>query len=168
MPLNFRYIFLILEMEVFGVKKIIFGLFMALTLIICTNCDAADKNVEQPAKADKILKNPAGNPVAQFTGEYWLQSTPENKEAYLFGIDSAVAVEKYISEKSQVGKKGKKQIVTLSPFETGWMKAFENMTRKEIVEEVDAWYKANPDKQNRPVLEVIWYEVIAPRLEENK
>lgn len=108
-----------------------------------------------------------GNPVDQFTGEYWVKTSNTEKEAYLFGIESAVAVEKYISDIPAKGKRGK-MVTTLSPFEKGWMEAFRDTPRSQIVKEVDAWYEAHPDKLARPVLNVIWYELIAPKLLEAK
>lgn len=115
-------------------------------------------------------RNPAGNPVDQFTGKYWLESTPENQRAYLFGIESAIAVEKFIQD-LQAEKKLKsaqKQFYTLSPFEKGWMRAFKDVSRERIAEEVTKWYKENPDQADRPVLSVIWHQLISPRLKEGK
>ena len=120
-----------------------------------------------PAFAADAAVNAPKSPIEQFTGEYWIQSTPENKEAYLFGIESAVEVEKAIAERkgaSKATKRDRKGTYTLSPFERGWMKAFPDTPRKEIASEVDAWYKANQDQLNRPVMDVLWYEVIEPRL----
>ena len=110
----------------------------------------------------------AANPIDQFTGKYWVDSSEENKEAYLYGIESAIEIEKVISEQTaqnKGAKAGRKATFTLSPFERGWMKAFANTSRKEIAQDVDAWYKAHPDQIDRPVLSVIWFELIAPRLE---
>lgn len=115
-------------------------------------------------------RNPAGNPVDQLTGKYWLGSKPENQKAYLFGIESAIAVEKSIQD-LQSEKKLKssgKQIYTLSPFEKGWMEAFKDVSREQIAEEVTKWYKENPDQEDRPVLSVIWHQLISPRLKEGK
>lgn len=38
------------------------------------------------------------------------------------------------------------------------------MSRAEVAAEVDKWYAANPQHLDRPVMDVIWYELIAPRL----
>jgi len=32
------------------------------------------------------------------------------------------------------------------------------------VEAVDAYYKANPDKQQRPIIEVIWFQMVVPKV----
>ena len=54
---------------------------------------------------------------------------------------------------------------TLSPFEKGWMKAFKGVSRTEVIKMVDAWYAANPQRLDRPVMNVIWREIIEPRLD---
>ena len=40
--------------------------------------------------------------------------------------------------------------------------ALDGMAVPQIVEKVDAYYQANPDQQQRPILEVIWFEMVAP------
>ena len=64
----------------------------------------------------------------------------------------------------KAAKDGKRPVYTLSPFEKGWMKAFQGVSRAEIIDMLDAWYAANPKGLDRPVLSVIWYELIEPRL----
>ncbi len=107
-----------------------------------------------------------GNPVDQFTGAVWAKTTESNKAAFLFGVESAMTVEYFVNAKmaEKAAKAGKRPVYTLSPFEKGWMKAFKDVKRAEIIKMVDAWYAANPKGLDRPVLSVIWYELIAPRL----
>jgi len=105
------------------------------------------------------------NPVDIVTGELWMASKQEEKLAYILGIESAICIEHMINQKALEGKKNKQiPLHTLSPFEKGWVKAFENVKRAEIVARVDSWLKAHPDQQKRSVLAVIWYELIAPNL----
>ena len=109
----------------------------------------------------------AQNPVERVTGKLWLESAQNEKVAFLYGIDMAIAVEQLIAGESDkvIKKKGsKKTLSTLSAFEKGWAKAFTNVKRKDIVKQVDDWYAANSEKINRPVMEVIWYECVEPRL----
>lgn len=108
---------------------------------------------------DKYI-NPAGNPVDQLTGEYWMKSSPEIKEAFLFGIDNAITVNAIIARRQADQKNGYR----LSKFDEDWMKAFRNTTRKEVVKELDAWYAAHPQDEKRSVLSVIWHEMIVPRV----
>lgn len=144
-------------------KKTIFSLLLTLTLcFVCAPAQSAEEPA-QPAKA------PA-NPVDQFTGKYWVNSQETSKEAYLYGIESAIEVEYYINSRmaAKSAKAGKKPAFSLSPFEKGWMQAFKDTTRKQIAAEVDKWYSEHPDQLDRPVLSVIWYELIEPRLSASK
>ena len=140
-------------------KKTLATAFLALSLV----ASGAAANAADSTATPK-------SPAELFTGEYWVKSSPENKEIYLYGIESAVDIENQIASKQtrQGTKKGKRGTYTLSPFEQGWMDAFPDTTRKEIAAEVDAWYKAHPEQLDRPVLAVIWYEVIQPRLDAQK
>lgn len=134
-------------------KKAFFGLLLCLGLI----CPGATLGA-------------GSNPVDQFTGKYWVETPEASKEAYLFGIDSAIAVEYFINDRlaEKNVKKGKKPVYTLSPFERGWMMAFRDTSRKELIKLVDDWYAAHPDSLDRPVMSVIWYEIIEPRLNAEK
>ena len=67
-------------------------------------------------------------------------------------------------EAELAAKNGKMPVSNLSKFEKGWMKAFKDVKRTTIVEEVDAWYAAHPDRLDRPVLGVLWFELVEPRL----
>lgn len=137
-------------------KKTLATAFLALSIL----ASGGIANAADSATASK-------SPAELFTGEYWIKSSPENKEIYLYGIESAVDIENQIAS-SQAAKKGKRGMYTLSPFEKGWIEAFPDTTRKEIAAEVDAWYKNHPEQLDRPVLGVIWYEVIQPRLDAQK
>ena len=105
------------------------------------------------------------NPVDIVTGELWVMSKQEEKLAYVLGIESAIYIEHMIDKKARESKKDTQATLhNLSPFEKGWVKAFENVTREEIAARIDAWIKDHPDQQTRPVLAIIWYELIAPNL----
>lgn len=136
-------------------KKLFFCFLLLTALAITVNAAQTESASEK-------------NPVEQLTGKVWQSSTPENKRAVIFGIDTAVAIEKAINEKAKEKIKNPKDVKkmphTLSVFEKSWMEAFKNMTRDEIVKAVDDWYTANPDSAERPVMDVIWYEIIVPKV----
>jgi len=139
------------------VKKSVLGLGLALVLaLVCVNAQAAESSDAAGM----------GNPVDQFTGAVWEKTTESNKTAFLFGVESAITVEYFVNAKvaEKAAKAGKRPVYTLSPFERGWMKAFKDVKRAEIIKMVDEWYAANPKSLDRPVLSIIWYELIAPRL----
>lgn len=110
-----------------------------------------------------------GNPIEQLTGDIWMKSSNEIKAALLYGVECALYVEhavaKRLEELDKAAKKKKAPSTTLSPFEKGWAQAFVGVPRAEIVENIDTWYAENPDKLQRPVFEVIWYELIEPKIQ---
>ena len=140
-------------------KKSVLSLGLVLALVLaCAPVRAAETAAVSAA--------PHNNPVEQLTGVVWQKTTETDKAAFLLGVESAITVEYFVNGKimEKAAKTGKKPTSTLSPFEKGWMKAFDNVNRADISKLVDSWYATNPDKLDRPVMGVIWYELIAPRL----
>lgn len=135
-------------------------------IFICLAVAAIFALAYKPAAAEDSPVVQKANPVEQFTGELWQKSTANEKQAFLFGIDTAVAIEYFINKESvtRAAKKGKKPVYTLSPFEKAWMKAFKNVSRTELAGMVSQWYEKNPEQLDKPVLDVIWYQIIQPRL----
>lgn len=135
-------------------KKFLLGLLLLAGLSLPMQAGAAD----------------AGNPVEKLTGKVWMDSQPANKRAFLFGIDTVIAIDKTLADlrQQQAAKTGKKPVYVLSLFDKSWMKAFENTTRDQLIEQINQWYEANPQKLDRPVMDVIWYEIIEPRLKAAK
>lgn len=112
----------------------------------------------------------ASSAVDALTGSIWQKSSMEEKQAFLYGVDTAINVEVYVQKHMEMraAKKGKKARQVLSPFEKGWMKAFKDVSRTEIISKVDAWYAQNPQKIEYPVMRVLWFEQIAPKLKQLK
>lgn len=140
-------------------KKIIAALALALSLAVGS----------APALAAEGAARPA-NPVDQFTGTVWMQTSHDNKAAFLFGIDTAITVEYFVNSKAaeKAAKEGKAPSSNLSRFEKGWMTAMKDMSRDQVIEKIDAWYAAHPDKQDIPVMNVIWFSLIKPALAASK
>ena len=139
-------------------KKSVLSLGLVLALVLA----CAPVRAAQVASGDVVHNNP----VEQLTGSVWQKTSDTEKAAFLLGVESAITVEYFVNTKQaeKAAKSGKKPAYTLSPFEKGWMKAFKDVSRQDIVKMIDKWYAANPDKLDRPVMSVIWYELIAPRL----
>lgn len=132
-----------------------------------TTAGAADNAAPAGKASATKMATPMGNPVEQLTGEIWMKSSAEIKAALLFGVECAMSIEHAVAnrleEVNKADRKKKTAPSTLSPFEKGWVQAFTNVPRAEIVENIDTWYAENPDKQQRPVFDVIWYELIVPK-----
>ncbi len=136
-------------------RKILTSCVMALTLLL--------GGAALASAAEEL------NPVDIVTGDLWMMSKQEEKLSYILGVESAITVEYLINEKAKEsikkGKKGKAvPLHTLSPFEKGWTQAFKNVKREEIVARVDSWLRAHPDQKKKPVLAIIWNELIVPNI----
>ncbi|MDE7370217.1 MAG: hypothetical protein K2N07_00430, partial [Desulfovibrio sp.] len=62
---------------------------LGLALVLALTCAAAQAAAPAPADSSAAAPamNAAGNPVDQFTGEIWVNTSESDKKAYLFGID---------------------------------------------------------------------------------
>ena len=101
-------------------------------------------------------------------GNAWQASSQAEKISFITGMDGAIAID-FATDKKREEKanaegtpKKKRKPSVVSPFDKAWMEVFANKKNSEIVVMIDEYYAANPDKLNRNVLEVIWYELIAP------
>ena len=98
-------------------------------------------------------------PVGSLNGYAWMDSDNSNKLSFLLGVETAIAMEMALSQEQQkiTGKPG-----PLSPFQQGWMAAFDNTPRQTIADRIDAFYVANPSQKNRHVFDVLWEQMIVP------
>jgi len=92
--------------------------------------------------------------VPVVNGDLWTKSTAEVKKAYLVGIANVIQV-----EAAYQAANAPTNAQSLIPRAT---KGLQGKTLDSVREQLDRWYAANPDKLQRPVLETIWFEVIAP------
>ncbi len=139
-------------------RKSVLGLGVVLALVLA----CAPVRAAQVADGD-VVQN---NPVEQLTGNVWQKTSDTDKAAFLLGVESAITIEYFVNTKlaEKAAKSGKKPVYTLSPFEKGWMNAFKGVSRAEIIAQINQWFAANPGQLDRPVMSVIWYELIAPRI----
>lgn len=86
-------------------------------------------------------------------GKEWLNATEQAKLAYLLGIMNLAMVEYQLT-----GPNPKHRTTT-----TKLVKALDGMTLRQIMEAVDTYYRANPDQQQTPIVEVIWFQLVEPK-----
>lgn len=86
-------------------------------------------------------------------GEDWSPATEREKMAYLLGIRDMAAAEYQLT-----GPNPKRRTLV-----DKWVKSLDGMTLRQIMETVDAYYKANPDKQQQTVFEVVWFQMVEPK-----
>ncbi len=119
----------------------------------------------QSAAGKAVAGGDHNNVVEKLTGVQWQATPQELKKALLLGVESAVIIEFYINEEQKklpAAERRRTPLHNLSPFEKGWAQVFKGVSSEEIAERIDAWYAAHPDKLDRPVFAVLWYELIAP------
>lgn len=94
------------------------------------------------------------DPAPLVTGKQWTDSDASHKKAYLLGVANLLEVERAYQERRKLN-----DTQTLVPrFSTG----LQNQTLDSVRQALDNWYAANPTKLDRPVLDTLWFEVVAP------
>ena len=94
------------------------------------------------------------NTAAQeLDGTAWMHSSAKEKKAFLLGAGSAIVLEYHVREKYSQEP---------SVFVKGWVEGLKGISWLDMVNRIDAYYKANPDQMQRHVFEVIWQDIITP------
>jgi hypothetical protein len=93
------------------------------------------------------------HPAPDVDGNVWMNSTDQEKKAFLFGASSAVVLEYHVRYKNSEEP---------SRFIKGWVEGLKDMSWTDLANRIDAYYKNNPDQMHRHVFDVIWHEVIMP------
>jgi hypothetical protein len=86
-------------------------------------------------------------------GNLWMQSTPEERKAFIIGASNMMALEATYAK-----KRG-----TPPPLAgTKAAAALEHMTLDEMTDRITRWYEANPSRRTMPVIGVIWMDMVEP------
>ena len=110
---------------------------------------AAKPAASQPAQTEASAKTEWRIP----TGEHWSNATETERRAYVLGILNMAMVEYQLTGPNPKYRTTVPRLVN----------ALDGMTVPQIVETVDAYYKANPDKQQQRIIEVIWFQMVEPK-----
>jgi len=86
-------------------------------------------------------------------GEKWSTATEREKMAYLLGIRDMASAEYQLT-----GPNPKRRTLVEKLVE-----GLDGMTLRQIMEKVDAHYKANPDQQKQTIFEVVWFQIVVPK-----
>jgi len=89
-------------------------------------------------------------------GNDWGRSSDAERRAYLVGVGNMLAAGYGYDTKRLPGQD--------NTFSRTAMRGAAGTTIPQAMERIDAWYRANPDKLGRPVLAVLWAEVVKPGL----
>jgi len=100
------------------------------------------------ATADAVIVN----------GKHWVESSHQLKKAYLLGVANVLDV-----EEAYYGANPPSDTQSYIPRAVRGLTAG-GYTVDTVLTGLDAWYAANPESLDRPVLEIIWAEMVVPNL----
>lgn len=92
--------------------------------------------------------------VPLVTGEHWIKASNGEKLSYLLGMATIIELEKEYQGEKPIPESLNYKLV----------KGLHDHSLQEIKQHLDTYYQQHPDKQQRPVVEVIWYELVSPDL----
>ncbi len=89
------------------------------------------------------------------TGEHWVKSTEGERKAFLLGAATIIGLEYQV----QGGAPAEDKTLVDT-----WVPGLSPYTLETLVKGLDDYYKNNPGKLNRPVIEVLWTEFALPNV----
>lgn len=87
-------------------------------------------------------------------GTHWTRASDTEKAAYILGLLNLAMIEYQLSGPNPKHRTTVPKLIA----------ALNGMTVPQVVETVDAYYKSNPDKQQQPIIEVIWFQMVTPKV----
>ncbi len=129
------------------------ALLLAACLIASVPAHAKEAASGQTPAAHKSITHR----IDQLTGKIWQQSSTDAKLGFLLGIETGMSAN-YMSKHPASGKE--LDMTKLSPFEKAWYTTFKHTAPVDIMHKLDAWFAAHPDKLDRHVMDVLWYEIM--------
>jgi hypothetical protein len=93
------------------------------------------------------------------TGEHWTKSSADLKKAYLLGIANVLQVE--------IAYLGSTQVPDQQNFAPRMARGLKGETVDSVRNKLDAYYAANPSRLSRPVIDVVWGEIVVPGLKKS-
>jgi hypothetical protein len=91
------------------------------------------------------------------TGQQWVQSTDEQKKAYLVGISNVMDI-----ERAYAGN-----MANSNDLAQRFGKGLQGQTLDSVRQGLDSYYAANPTMIQHPVIETLWFQMVMPGLKKN-
>ncbi len=114
----------------------------------------AQQRGEQAVKQE--LQTEIGMPI--LAGDLWQKMTHDDKIAFVWGFWHVVSIERYLMEKypQLQNQNFSAKVVEASHKDP--------MTANQIVALIDDYYRSHPDEIKKPVVGVLWDEMIRPNI----
>ena len=89
-------------------------------------------------------------------GRDWIQSTAAERQSFVFGIANAISV--------GIGWDERHVPASQTTFTRRAREGLSAVSLGETVRRIDAWYAANPERLEAPVVAVMWLDIAKPKL----
>lgn len=96
------------------------------------------------------------NEMPVLTGDLWQKMTVDEKVAFVWGIGHVVSIERQTIERYPELKR--------ESFVSKLAEGLAGMPMNGIIIEIDKYYRENPDDLEAPVMEVMWDDIVKPKL----
>ena len=125
-------------------------------LVICWSFSVFAAETRGEKAVNKELEKDVGMPILD--GDLWQKMTHDDKIAFVWGFWTVVSIEHYMMEKYPQLK--------VENFSAKVIEASHKTpkTANEVVALIDAYYQANPDEIEKPVVGVLWEEMFKPNI----
>jgi hypothetical protein len=94
------------------------------------------------------------------TGQQWMASTEAEKKAYLVGIANLLDVERAYAYAGNT--------VNSTDIAQRFGKGMQGQTLDSVRQGLDSYYTANPTMIQHPVIETLWFQMVAPGLNKSQ
>lgn len=89
------------------------------------------------------------------TGHHWTTATEQEKKAFLYGMGTMIQLEHEVA-KQQGAPENRASLVPT------FIHGLEGTNLVGVMRIVDSYYAQNPSRLDRPVIDVIWKDIVVP------
>ncbi len=133
-------------------SKVCFGIAVSFWLITCLSFNVLAAESRGETAVNKELEKDIGMPILD--GDLWQKMTHDDKVAFIWGFWHVVSIERYLMGKYPEFKTDNFSAKVIE----GSNKTRLNMN--EIVTLVDKYYQSNPNEIEKPVVAVLWDNMV--------
>ncbi|MCM0081938.1 hypothetical protein L4X63_10080 [Geomonas sp. Red32] len=133
-------------------KLMAFGCLSVVSLLLPAVALADD----QPAESVPLEKAQEMKEMPVLTGDQWQTFSQESKLAFVWGIGHVVTVEQHVVERHPELKR--------EDFTEKLSEGLKGIPMVAIVQQIDDFYRYNPEDADLPVMRVIWRQIVKPKL----
>lgn len=119
-------------------------------------CGFAQAQTQTPLRALPASVSAPERELPVVTGTNWIATSDNEKKAFLLGIGTVLML-----AQAWYGDNPPSPEQSFIPT---MIDGLDTLTLTEVLAWIDAWYAAHPDQLERPVMELVWSELVLPNL----